>query len=150
MPVCRFVAQLLRFINCALGQNWLPLYFHGLDCLFNSVTLYILYYKSSPHFIWKECHGIEWIGPFWSPNDSKQYFSSLRLSLQTCKEDWIGICSLIQLLHSTTRWFLHFKGEHESNIDQMPWIARHFFFFPVFMTIWGQEEGYTEPLSIFK
>ena len=142
-PVCYLVAQVLRarFINCALGQNWLPLSFHGLDCLFNSVALYILYYKSSPHFIWKECHRIEWIGPFLSPNDSKQYLPSLRLSLQMCKEDWIGICSLIQFLHSTTRWFLHFKGEHGSNIDQMPWIARHFLFFLFLWLSGGRRKG---------
>lgn len=118
-----------RFINCAIGQNWSPLSFHPLDCLFQQYPwLYILDCKSCPHFIWKECHRIKWIGPLLSPTDSKRYFPFLRLSLQTCEIRGLSwIRRPRPALTFYDQWLLHFKIEHRRNIDQIPWITRLFF-----------------------
>lgn len=99
-----------------------------LTAFFYSITLWILYCKFSPHFIWKEAeyNRIKWMGPFFF---TKWLGAVLTFSEAQFANMWDKRIELDFEATSSSYilWpgdflalTLHFKIEHKRNTDQMP------------------------------
>lgn len=129
LPCGLCTLRLLRAISMCRLSQLAPLFQSMiLTAFFYSITLWILYCKFSPHFIWKEAeyNRIKWMGPFFF---TKWLGAVLTFSEAQFANMWDKRIELDFEATSSSYilWpgdflalTLHFKIEHKRNTDQMP------------------------------